>query len=75
MFATYHFHITPNHSDMLGYKETKAQDDTTFTSQVTGCQAHAIGKVIRPIRVTFHLPNCLHIHMRKLTTELKQYLG
>ena len=37
MFSTYHLHITPRHSTMLG---TKFQGDTTFTSHVTGCQLH-----------------------------------
>ena len=41
-----------------GYEGNKLQGDTTFTSQVTGCQVHAIEKAIRPLftyRVTFCL--------------------
>ena len=35
-----------------GYRETKFQGGTTFTSQVTGCQVHAIEKAIRPLLQT-----------------------
>ena len=54
-------HITPSHSAILGYKGTTFQGDTTLTSQVTGCQVHAIEKAIRPF-----LQTGSHIHIHQL---------
>ena len=45
------FNPSPSYQAIVlcqGYKGTKFQGDTTFTSQVTGSQVHATEKAIRP---------------------------